>query len=132
MTLTHVLGNVPMIQVIDFMLEHIEHDITVKEIIEYTGVGATDMKRDFPGLVESGVVVETRKIGGVQLYLLNSSSEVVDALIDLDNVLSDHMSEKIAVAEMNEDPEMIEDPDAEDTDAEDPKKYPEGVEEWET
>ena len=90
MSLTHVLGKVPMIQVIDFMLEYMEYDCTTKEIIEHTGVGSTDMKRDFSGLVECGMVVETRKIGGVQLYTLNTDDVVLEALIDLDRAVSIH------------------------------------------
>ncbi len=121
MALNHVLGKVPMIQVLDFMMEYIEYDCTVKEIIDHTGVGPTDMKRDFPGLVESDVVTETRKIGGVQLYRLNDTNVVTETLFELDRVLSDHMSEE-------PEPEgfgAIEGPD-------DPKKYPESEEEWET
>lgn len=134
MALKHVLGKAPMITVIDFMLGHIEHDITVKEIIEYTGVGQTDMKRDFPGLLECGVVTETRKIGGVQLYMLNNDNVVVDALIDLDNVLTNYMSGEIARPEAEE-PEP-EEPEPEDFDArpapEVPEKYPESKEVWES
>ena len=120
MTLNHVLGKVPMIQVLDFMMSHIEYDISIKEIIEYTGVGPTDMKRDFPGLVECGVVTETRKIGGVQLYRLNDTNVVTEELFELDRVLSAGREE--------EEPEPIDfgaivGPD-------DPKKYPESEEEW--
>jgi len=141
MALNHVLGKVPMIQVLDFMMDYMEYDCTVKEIIEHTGVGATDMKRDFPGLVECDVVVETRKIGGVQLYALNNTNMVTGALIDLDNVLSDHMAEKTAGKE-GEEPEpeghlyleVITDANqtADDETTDDPKKYPESKEEWES
>ena len=132
MALKHVLGKVPMIQVIDFMLEYMEYDCTIKEIIEHTGVGATDMKRDFPGLVESGVVVGTRKIGGVQLYILNNNDVVTEALIDLDNVLSDHMSEEPEAGghlylEITADTNQTTDEEEADH-----KKYPVPEEEWES
>ena len=132
MALNHVLGKVPMIQVLDFMMSHIEYDISIKEIIEYTGVGPTDMKRDFPGLVECGVVTETRKIGGVQLYILNNNDVVTEALIDLDNVLSDHMSEEPEAGghlylEITADANQTTDEEEADH-----KKYPVPEEEWES
>jgi hypothetical protein len=145
MAINHVLGKVPMIQVLDFMMEYMEYDCTIKEIIDHTGVGPTDMKRDFPGLVESGVVMETRKIGVSQLYRLNDVNVVTEALFELDRVLSDDVSVEIT-GEEEEEPETGEHLDIEvTTDAnqttggeeEDPEpdgseKYPQSAEDWES
>jgi hypothetical protein len=138
MSLNHVLGKVPMIQVIDFMMEYMEYDCTVKEIIDHTGVGPTDMKRDFPGLVESGVVTETRKIAGVQLYRLNDVNVVTEALFELDRVLSDDVPEVIVdnsgEKKTADDEEEYLGPDVEELLAmpEDPEKYPESEEVWDS
>ncbi len=116
MSLTHVLGDVPTTRILDFMLGHIEYDCTPKEIAEYADVATGAVKRDIARLVECGVVTETRKIGGVQLYILNNDSVVTEALINLDKVISGDVP----------DPEEFDERVVPD----DPKKYPESEEEW--
>ena len=67
---------------------NLEYDCTTKEIAEYADVSSGVAKQDILRLVDCGVVAETRKIGGVQLYMLNNTSPVTEALIDLDRILS--------------------------------------------
>jgi DNA-binding transcriptional ArsR family regulator len=117
MSLTHVLGDVPATRILDFMLGHIEYDCTPKEVAEYADVATGAVRLNIARLVECGVVVETRKIGGVQLYTLDDTSVVTEALINLDRVISGDAP----------DPEDI---DA--IDADDAKKYPESEEVWAT
>ena len=128
MALTHVLGDVPTTRILDFMLGHIEYDCTPKEVAEYADVAPSAVKRDIARLVECGVVNETRKIGGVQLYILNNSSVVTEALINLDKVVSGDVPEETAGDE-EEVPEPV---NFDAIDADDPKKYPESEEEWES
>ena len=109
MALKHALGDIPMVRVLDFMLEHLDTDYTTKEIAEYADVAPSAVKRDFDKIIGCGMVTETRKIRGARLYTLNTDDPVTDAMIDFDSALSDHLSEKIAVEE--EDPE-IDDSDA--------------------
>jgi DNA-binding transcriptional ArsR family regulator len=144
MSLTQVLGDVPATRILDFMLGHIEYDCTPKEVAEYADVAPSSVKRDIARLVECGVVVETRKIGVVQLYILNNDSVVTEALINLDRVISGDVSEKIAdtgvrrVSETRDAGGSVVSADFEVTllgsevDAEDTTKYPESEEEWES
>jgi len=101
MALKHILGAVPVIKILDFLLDHRGHDYPKNEIAEYADVGQADMKRDFHCLIDCEMVVETRKIGGVQLYKLNDIDEVTKALIDFDEALTAYWSEKIAEEEIN-------------------------------
>ena len=117
MALKHVLGDVPATRILDFMLKHIEYDCTPKEVAEYADVAPSAVKRDIARLVECGVVNETRKIGGVQLYILNNDSVVTEALINLDRVISGDVPEPVNFDAI---------------DADDPEKYPESKEEWES
>lgn len=123
MPLTHVLGDIPTTRIIDFMLGHIAYDCSPKEIAEYADVAPSAVKRDIARLVECGVVVETRKIGGVQLYILNDASEITDALINLDEVISGDAPDPDYP-----DPGFL---DMEEV-PEDTTKYPETQEEWVT
>ena len=92
MALKHALGDIPMVRVLDFMLEHLGLDYTTKEIAEYADVAPGAVKRDFGRLIECGMVTETRKIGVSQLYTLNTDDVIADALIEFDEVLSSYMS----------------------------------------
>jgi len=92
MVLKHALGDIPMVRVLDFMLEHLGLDYTTKEIAEYAHVSPGAVKRDFGRLIECGMVTETRKIGVWQMYTLNIVDGVTDALVEFDDALNDYMS----------------------------------------
>lgn len=148
MALTHVLGDVPATRILDFMLGHIEYDCTPKEVAEYADVAPSAVKRDIARLVECGVVNETRKIGGVQLYILNNDSAVVNALFELDRVISGDVPDPddgdakdvLELTDKYPEPgtgghlclEVITDASqtTDDDATSDPKKYPEPQEEW--
>ena len=83
MALKHVLGEVPVIKILGFLLDHREGDYTKAEIAEHVDVGPTDMKRDFHCLIDCEMVTETRKIGGVQLYKLSEDDIIIDAMFNL-------------------------------------------------
>ena len=148
MTLKNVLGDFPATRILDFMLGHIEYDCTPKEIAEYADVAPSSVKRDITRLLKCGVVVETRKIGGVQLYILNNDSVVTEALINLDNVISGDLTDPddgdakdvLELTDKYPEPgtgghlclEVITDASqtTDDDATSDPKKYPEPQEEW--
>lgn len=88
MALKHILGEVPVIKILGFLLDHRGYDYTKAEITEYAGIGQADMKRDFPLLVKFGVVTETRKIGGVQLYRLDMANAITSSMTVFDETLT--------------------------------------------
>jgi hypothetical protein len=83
MALKHILGTVPVIRILDFLLDHRNTDYTKAEIAKNAGVGPTDMRKDFHCLLDCEMVVETRKIGGVQLYKLSEDDITIDAVLNL-------------------------------------------------
>lgn len=99
MALKHILGNVPVIKILDFLLDHRGGDYIKAEIAEYADVGQADMKRDFHCLIDCEMIVETRKIGGVQLFKLSEQDIIIDALSDLISTI-DHEYEEIDEAEI--------------------------------
>ena len=86
--ITEILGDVPVIKVLDFLLKAMPHDFTKSEIEEQAAVGHTELHRDFDRLVQNKMVVETRKIAGMQLYALNNANQIVHAVIDFCKVIS--------------------------------------------
>ncbi len=117
MALKHILGDHPVIRILDFFIENPIGDHTRAEIAHYTEAGPTAMKKDFPLLVRCGVVIETRKIGGVPLYALDTENEMTQSLIRFDNELSDYCTDEMLAAEVAKIEEVIgEDPFAADDD----------------
>ena len=92
--LKHVLGNLPVIRILDFMLDNQGHDFTKKEIAEEAGIGPTAMKNNFQNLVECGVVFEARRIGGVGLYALDVTNEMTQSLIEFDAQLTEYCDKR--------------------------------------
>ena len=89
MPLKHILGDIPVIRILDYLLEQQGNDRTKTEITAGAKVGFAGTKYHLPQLVECGVVFETRKIGGVQLYALDVTNEMTQSLIELDAKLTE-------------------------------------------
>jgi hypothetical protein len=97
--LKHILGNLPVIRILDFLIDNPTNDYTRAEIAHYTQVGPTAMKEGFKCLEQCGIVIETRKIGGVPLYTLDIDSEMTQSLIEFDQALTDYYTDKILETE---------------------------------
>ena len=88
MALKHVMGNVPVIRMLDFIIGSPYTDHTKGEIEEQAGVRPVDMKRDFPNLLGNNLVVETRRIRGEPLFMLNKENYITQAMIEFNDVLN--------------------------------------------
>lgn len=99
MALKHILGNLPVIRILDFLVDNPTNDHTRAEIAHYTQVGPTAMKNDFPLLVRCGIVIETRRIAGVPLYTLDTDNEMTQSLTEFDQALTDYCTDKILETE---------------------------------
>ena len=99
MALKHILGNLPVIRILDFLIDNPNNDYTRAEIAHYTQVGPTAMKEGFKCLEQCGIVIETRRIAGVPLYTLDRENEMTQALTRFDDELTDYCTDKILDAE---------------------------------
>ena len=100
MALKHILGNLPVIRILDFLVDNQIGDHTRAEIAHYAEAGPTAMKNDFPLLVRCGIVVETRRVAGVPLYSLDRENEMTQSLIEFDAALTDYCTDKILEAQV--------------------------------
>jgi DNA-binding IclR family transcriptional regulator len=90
-----VFGNSPMIRVIDFLLaERGLYDYTLSDISKNSGVSWSTLHRIFPGLLETGIVEQTRTIANAKLYRIDEKNSLVQELIRLDNQISDYFARK--------------------------------------
>ena len=97
--LKHILGNLPVIRILDFLIDNQISDHTRAEIAHYAQVGPTAMKEGFKCLEQCGVVIETRKIGRFSLYSLDRENEMTQSLIKFDEALTDYCTDKILETE---------------------------------
>ena len=96
-----VLGNSPLIRVLDFLITYREFDYSLTEIARESGVGWNTLHSFFFKLVEKDIVKETRQVGRAKLYKLNIENPITKKLIDMNNVITsravDEEIKKLAV-----------------------------------
>lgn len=76
-----VLGDTPVIRVLDFLIEGRGLDYSLTDITENANIGWTTLHRIWDRLVQLKIVVPTRQIGRAKLYKLNEDNPAVQQLI---------------------------------------------------
>lgn len=90
-----LFGDTPQLRVLDFLIGNHFFDFPMTEIARESNVSYNSLKEFFPKLIESSVIVKTRRIGKSDYYKLNLDNPFVMNLIRLDwsltkrNVLKD-------------------------------------------
>ncbi|MDE1870111.1 MAG: helix-turn-helix transcriptional regulator [Candidatus Micrarchaeota archaeon] len=82
-----LLGDSPLLKVLDFLLESRELDYSKKEIAESSNVSWNTLEKIWPHLLYKGIVVKVRKVGKQEMFRLNSENELVKVLIAFDDSL---------------------------------------------
>jgi len=93
---TYVFGDGPQVRVLDFLTDHMDFDYTMTDIADGAGIARPTLYKVFSDLLETEMVITTRKIGVARLYKLNTENPVVKALIKFDLELSKLMVKKAA------------------------------------
>ena len=79
-----ILGESPLIKVLDFFLENIVYDYSKSEIARETGVSRVTLQEIIERLEKMGVIKKTRISGKAQMYKLNRDNEIARNLRDFD------------------------------------------------
>lgn len=82
-----LLGDSPLLKVLDFLLESRELDYSKKEIAESSNVSWNTLEKIWPHLLYKKIVVKVRKVGKQEMFKLNSENELVKVLIVFDDSL---------------------------------------------
>ena len=93
--LVKALGGSPMVKVIDFLLENKIFDFTKVEIAQGSDISRITLEKIWPNLDDTGVLIETRRIGNGVLYTLNRESPVIRKLAELDRILTKRGTEEL-------------------------------------
>ena len=92
--ITEVLGYSPRIRILDYLLDFPINDFTKKEIIEALGMSKQTFYKYFDSLEKYGMIKVSRTIGKAKLYQIDSKSELVKSIIDLEKKMSLQIAEQ--------------------------------------
>ena len=81
------LGESPFIKIIDFLLDNYIFDFTKSDIARETGISRVTLDKFFNILIKQGIIFKTKKIGMAEIYRLNTNSEIVKAINNLEMVM---------------------------------------------
>jgi len=93
--LLDVIGDTVENRIIDFLIEGRGFDYTKTNIAEGSGISRPTLYKVLPKMVNAKLVVLTRVIGNVQLYMLNAKNERIQALLKLEEFLLKRSFEEI-------------------------------------
>ncbi len=80
-------GDYPLNRILDFLMYSRDFDYPVTEIAKNAHVNFQTLKKVWPQLEKSRLVIQTRKLGGASLYKLNVENPVVKKILELNNTL---------------------------------------------
>jgi hypothetical protein len=89
-----VLGDSPVVKVIDFFLDNREFDYSLTDIARNADVGWVTLHQFWKDLLRLGLVKRTRRIGRAELYKLNLSNPIVQKLSEIDFAVSTFLANK--------------------------------------
>ena len=85
--LLDVIGDTVENRIIDFLIEGRGFDYTKTNIAEGSGISRPTLYKIFPQHLNEKIIIPTRIIGNVQLYMLNAKNERIQALLKLEEFL---------------------------------------------
>ncbi|GBE54594.1 MAG TPA: hypothetical protein ENH28_05735 [Euryarchaeota archaeon] len=102
--LLKVFGKSPQMRIVDFFIDNRLFDFSKKEIIEEVGMSKTTFYKVWGELENFKIAKVNRKFGKTKLYTLNTESEIVKNLLQIERQLiielADNKPESRAVVEV--------------------------------
>jgi Fe2+ or Zn2+ uptake regulation protein len=92
--LVDIFGDYPQVKVLDFLIENRDHDYSLSDIARGSNVARPTLYEIVDGLIELGVIEETRRIGNARMFGMNKKSPIVKSLTRFDLELSKKLVRK--------------------------------------
>lgn len=73
-----LMGDTPILRVLEFLVVNDEFDQSMTEIARSSGVGYATLKLFWPMLERHGIVRQVRKVGKAKMYRLNDKNPAVE------------------------------------------------------
>ncbi len=81
-------GDTPQLRVLDFLIDNHFFDFPMTEIARGSNVSYNSLKVFFSRMIESEILIKTRKIGKSDYYKLNLKNPFISNLIKLDWIIT--------------------------------------------
>ena len=101
--LINLTRNIPMFNVIDFLLENKGMDFSKSDIAKGAGISRASLFNYWNELEKHAIVRVTRSFGKTKLYTLNTKSQVTQKIIEFEKAL---ISEAMRKARMEKEVEV--------------------------
>ena len=88
-------GDYPLIKILDFSIYSRDFDYPITAIAKNADVNFQTLKKVWPHLEQTKMVVATRTLAGATLYRINVENPIVQKLIELNNFLCWKSSEVV-------------------------------------
>lgn len=91
-----LLGDYPVIRVLNHFLIFREFDYSLTDIAENSGVAWSTLNLLWPNLEKNELVIHTRNVGKAKMYTLNVKNKIVQDLIKFaDSIVKDYTETNI-------------------------------------
>jgi len=91
-----LLGNSPIVRVLDFLLTAREFDYSKKEIAENSNISYNTLNSLWSQLIANEILIKTRRIGKQDMFKLNAGNQLVSELIRFfDSLLRNSIDQKM-------------------------------------
>jgi len=87
-----IFCSVPVIKILDFLLDNDVFDYSKTEIAEGAAISRTTLFTAWPKLEEAGLVISTREVGKAKMFKLNMENPIVEKLFELDDAVSNYFA----------------------------------------
>lgn len=92
--LTKIFGECSQVKLVDFLVAHPWSEFSKTELADGAQIARPTVYKLLDKLIEEKLMVETKKVGNIQLYQTNRESQVVKYISSLQGLLADLEVEK--------------------------------------
>ncbi|MCE5214588.1 MAG: hypothetical protein LLF83_07715 [Methanobacterium sp.] len=93
--LTHIFGECAQVKLIDFLLTHPWSDFSKTELAEGADIARPTVYKLLKILLAQDMILETKKVGNVQLYRTNRKNPIIQRVSKFKGSLEDIEKNKI-------------------------------------
>ena len=96
-----IMGDYPLIRVLNYLLVFREFDYSLTDIAEGSGIAWSTLNLLWPKLEKNKIVIHTRDVGRAKMFKLNTSNKIVQDLIKFaDAIVWDYTTANILKEEV--------------------------------
>ena len=85
---SNILGNGPTVKILEYLSIGKDFEYYITEIAKGTTVSRPQCYKELERMIQQKIVIKKKRIGNIQMYTINKSSEDAKAIINLFNVIT--------------------------------------------